>query len=222
MTDPGLVLIAPELEARGIELDALQRERLVRYAALLQHWNRRINLVGTQDSAELWQRHVLDCLMLASVPPNPALRRWLDVGSGAGLPGIVLAILRPDVDVTAAETVAKKATFLQEAARQLDLPNFHCLRQDVHRLAGRPDFVPFDALVARAFGPLGGLLALGVALLRPAGEVWAMKGRRWAAEAAQILPAVLAAYEPTPGVHPYCLEDQPEGFLLVYRRLTAA
>jgi 16S rRNA (guanine527-N7)-methyltransferase len=217
----GYALIAPELSARGIAPSAAQRERLERYAALLLHWNRRINLVGTHDPAELWQRHLLDCLMLQAVPRDPALQRWVDVGSGAGLPGIVWAIVHPELHVTAVESVARKATFLQEAARQLGLSNFACVRQDVHRLAATPGFATFDALLVRAFGPLGGVLRLGLELVRPGGELWAMKGRRWAAEAEQVPPEVRAGYRSAPAVHPYRLGEGAEAVILVYRRAPA-
>jgi 16S rRNA G527 N7-methylase RsmG len=81
-----------------------------------------------------------------------------------------------------------------------------------------PGFAPFDAVVARAFGSLAELLALGAPLLRPGGELWAMKGRRWEAEARQIPPAVRAAFEARPSVYPYRLEDGGAGVVLVYRR----
>lgn len=224
MSADGLALIQGDLATRGIALEAAQRERLGRYAELLLHWNQRINLVGAHDAPTLWRRHLLDCLLLEAVPRGPALRRWVDVGSGAGLPGVVLAIVHPEYHVTAVESVARKATFLREAARQLGLSNLDCVRQDVHRLAAQPGFAPFDALVARAFGPLSALLRLGQSLLRPGGEVWAMKGRRWEAEARQLPPALQAAYA-APAVHAYNVSSGPvpagqvggEGVVLVYR-----
>lgn len=229
MTGPGLALIEGELATHGITLDAVQCDRLARYAALLLHWNRRINLVGTRDPRILWRRHLLDCLMLETVPRRPALHRWLDVGSGAGLPGIVLAIVHPEYHVTTVDSVARKATFLAEATRQLGLPNVTCIRDDARRLATQPGFMPFDALVARAFGPLATLLELGVSLLQPSGEVWAMKGRRWQTEASGLSPALQRAYLAPPQVHPYCLAATPEptgtadaeAVVLIYRRPSA-
>jgi 16S rRNA (guanine527-N7)-methyltransferase len=210
--------IDPALIAHGITLDAAQRERIARYAALLEHWNRRINLVGTHDPAALWQRHLLDCLMLETVPRDPALQTWVDAGSGGGLPAVLLAIVHPEYRITAVESVAKKATFLQEAARQLGLSNLTCERRDVWHLAETPGFRPFDALVARAFRPLGDLLALGRRLVRPGGAVWAMKGRRWEEEAAALPPELRAAFPSAPAVHAYRLEPGGEGVILVYRR----
>jgi 16S rRNA (guanine527-N7)-methyltransferase len=217
MTRPAFALGEAQLAAHTLALSAAQRETIAHYVALLRHWNRRINLVGTQDAETLWQRHVLDCLMLATVPRPPAPRHWIDVGAGAGLPGVLLAILYPADRITAVESVARKATFLREAARQLALANFACAHADVRRLHEEPGFAPVDALVARAFAPLAELLALGPALLLPGGEVWAMKGRRWPAEAAQVPPALLAAYEPAPGVYPYRLGPDADGVVLVYR-----
>jgi 16S rRNA (guanine(527)-N(7))-methyltransferase RsmG len=218
MSAAELPFIEGALAAHGIAPDAAARERIVAYVALLAHWNRRINLVGTHDAATLWRRHVLDCLMLETVPRAPALRRWLDAGSGAGLPGVLLAILHPELRVEAVESAARKATFLGEVARQLQLANFACTRADAWKLAGTPAFAPPDALVARALAPLDDLLALGAALLRPGGELWAMKGRRWADEAAQVAPPRRAAFEPQPGVHAYALEGGADGVILVYRR----
>lgn len=216
----GFAAIAPVLAAHGIRLDPAAQARIERYAALLAHWNRRVNLVGTRDEAALWHRHILDCLMLEALPRDPALRRWLDAGSGGGLPGVLLAIVHPDWHVTAGERVARKATFLAEAARSLALPNLTVCREDVHRLADAPAFVPYDALVARAFAALEHLLALGRTLLRPGGEVWAMKGRRWEAEAARVPPQVLAAYAARPHVHEYRLPGPGgEGVVLVYHRV---
>lgn len=220
MSTEGFQSIVPVLAAHGIRLDPTAQSRIERYVALLEHWNRRINLVGTRDPKTLWHRHVLDCLMLEGYPRDPALLRWLDAGSGAGLPAVLLAILHPHWQVTAAERVARKATFLQEVVRTLALDNLTVLRADVHRLGDALDFVPYDALVARAFAPLDELLVLGRKLLRPAGELWAMKGRSWKAEAARVPPAVLAAYEAPPRVHTYRLGDHGggDGFVLVYRR----
>jgi 16S rRNA (guanine527-N7)-methyltransferase len=207
-----------ELTAHGIVLGSAARERLLAYAALLLHWNRRINLVGARSAEDLWRRHLLDCLMLETVPRDPALRRWVDAGSGGGLPAIVFAIVHPDLHVSAAESVAKKATFLAEAARQLGLSNLLCLHGDAYRLPATPAFVPFDALLARAFAPLGELLALGLRLVRPGGQLWAMKGRRWEAEAAAIPAELRAAFGDPPAVHAYRLGPRAEGVILVYRR----
>ena len=225
--------ITPELARHGISVDPATARRIERYADLLQRWNRRINLVGARDAATLWQRHILDCLMLETVPRPAGPRTWLDVGSGGGLPGLLLALLHPNDRVTAVESVAKKATFLQEAARQLALGNFVCIHGDVWRLAGSPGFTPSDALVARAFGSLADLLALGSTLLRPGGSVWAMKGRRWEAELAAVPQATRAHYEPAPDVHAYRLAALApaargaaapvagEGWVLVFHRRAA-
>lgn len=218
MSGAGFGAIAPALELHGVRLDDDARERIERYVALLEHWNRAINLVGARDAPALWQRHILDCLMLESVPRPEHLRRWLDVGSGAGLPGVLLAIVHPHWDVTAVESVARKATFLQEAARTLDLRNLAVLRADVDHLAAAPGFRRFDALVARAFGSLERLLALGGVLLRPGGELWAMKGRRWREEADRLPAALLTLYDADPRVHAYRLDAGGAGVVLVYRR----
>lgn len=218
MSEAPPAFFEPLLASHGIRLTAAQRRLLADYAALLERWNRRINLVGTRDRATLWRRHVADCLMLETVPRPATPRTWLDVGAGAGLPAVPLAVLHPEDRVLAVETVAKKVTFLQEVARGLPLPNLVPLRGDVYALAGDPAFAPCDVLVARAFAALPALLALGLALLRPGGEVWAMKGRRWEAEAATVPPPVRAGYADGPQVTAYRLDAEEEGCILVYRR----
>lgn len=204
MTDDPLSPLDPALAAHGVTLSPSQRARLATYVALLEQWNARINLVGTTDRHTLLHRHLLDCLLLATIPGAARPRHWLDVGAGAGLPGLLLAVLFPAHRVTLVDTVAKKVTFQQVAVRTLGLDNAAPLRADAAQLApGDSPFGPFDALVARAFAGLAHLLALGADLLPAGGEVWAMKGRRLAEEQARVPAATLAAYEPEPRLHTY-------------------
>lgn len=206
----------------GLSVSGMQKEQITRYTGMLHHWNRRINLTGARTLDELWRRHVLDCLMLSTVPEAGQPCHWLDVGSGAGLPGLILAILYPRSRITAVETVAKKATFLDYAIAELGLENASVFRRDVnemtHDLAHDTVEPSRDRMVARAFAPLPVLLRLAPRLLGPAGELWAMKGERWREEVAQADPADLAPFLPEPGLTPYRLQEQgPGGIVLVYR-----
>lgn len=220
MSGAGWALIAPALAAHGIAVDDARRARIEEYAALLLHWNRRINLVGATTPETLYTRHVLDCLMLETVPRDAALRRWVDIGAGAGLPGVLVALLHPDYTVTAVESAARKATFLREAARTLGLENLAVHRGDVHALARSPQGAGrFDVAVARAFAALDELMAVGARLLRPGGELWAMKGTRLAEEQARVRRGHAAAFEPVPRTYPYRFAEWgQEGVIAVYRR----
>ncbi len=158
--------------------------------------------------------------MLEAVPRGPALHEWLDVGAGAGLPGLLIALLHPEYRVTGTDTVAKKVTFQQEAARVLGLANYTALRADVNRLARDPAAqARYDAVVARAFADLAVLLPLARALLRPGGELWAMKGARWAEELERVPADARAAFAPEPRRFAYRLDAAgTEAVILVFRK----
>ncbi len=150
-------LIEPVLARQGVHLDARRRDGVVRFAELIAHWNRGINLVGNVE--RLYSRHLLDCLMLATLPWPVGAVEIVDVGAGAGLPGIVVALLHPECRVHGLETVAKKVTFQQVAASALELDNYLPRRQDAHRHARSPDGRGrYDVVLARAFAGLESLL----------------------------------------------------------------
>ena len=175
MTRPVTEAAAPEsrpLSAEQFRAAAdVSREtldRLERYAALLEKWNRAINLVARASLADLWRRHMLDSAQLwPLLPPPPAgrPRRLLDLGSGAGFPGLVLAIMAPAGgadEVHLVEADEKKAAFLCEAARATGTP-IVLHGQRIETL--RP--FPVDAVTARACAPLPRLLDYAAPFLRP-------------------------------------------------------
>jgi 16S rRNA (guanine527-N7)-methyltransferase len=151
-------------------------------------------LIGPREAPRLWDRHLINCGLLA--PALPADGRVADVGSGAGLPGLVLAIARPDVHVTVIEPLLRRTTFLQEVVDDLGLENV-----TVHR--GRADAVHglyrFDVVTARAVAPLDGLLPWCMPLVAPQGALLAMKGESAEAEIAAAAEACerLGCAEPT-------------------------
>jgi 16S rRNA (guanine527-N7)-methyltransferase len=215
----GLAAISSQLRRWGIALTPAQRERILAFLALLEHWNRRINLTGDRERGVLLHRHVLDCLMLEALPRPAGRRHWLDVGSGAGLPGLLIAIMHPEDLVTAVESAAKKATFLQHATRTLGLANVRVVRGDVGRLEPPPPGEqPYDVLVARAFADLERLLGLSARLLPPGAELWAMKGVRWEAELNRVPGALRARFDPQPRRLAYDLAPGgAAGVILVFR-----
>ncbi|WP_066359813.1 16S rRNA (guanine(527)-N(7))-methyltransferase RsmG [Herbidospora mongoliensis] len=136
-------------------------------------------LLGPREVPRIWDRHLLNCAVIAEVvPPDVKL---VDIGSGAGLPGIVLAIVRPDVTVTLLEPLLRRTVFLEECVETLKLPNVEVLRGRAEELKGKREF---DVATARAVAPLDRLLAWSLPLLTEGGELLAMKGERAAEELA--------------------------------------
>jgi len=170
--------LAPELavdlqrgcEALGLDIAAERRELMLRYLALLAHWNRVFNLTAVRDERQMVTRHLLDSLAVA---PHVCGERLLDAGSGAGLPGIPLAILFPGREFFLLDSSGKKTRFLFQVKTALGLDNMSVQRARAETfVAGKP----FDAVLSRAFAPLGDMLAACRHLLAPGGCFLAMKG----------------------------------------------
>jgi 16S rRNA (guanine527-N7)-methyltransferase len=151
------------------------KDQLDRYLALLETWNKRINLTSVRDANEIRRKHFDDSL--AVVPHLPAEARTLvDVGSGAGFPGAVLALARPDLAVTLVESNNKKVAFLRTVARELGLANVTVDASRIEAVRDRQGFVPFDVAISRATFAVPDWLTLGLTLVRPGGLVIAMEG----------------------------------------------
>lgn len=163
------------LAALGLELSAATQSMLLRYVALLKKWNATYNLTAIRDEKDMVTQHLLDSLSLLPALENSALvtRRWADVGSGAGLPGIPLAIARPDFDMTLVEAVEKKSAFQRQAKIELGLTNVAIHGGRVEDMAGGS----FDAVVSRAFSDLADFIRLAGHLPAPGGRLYAMKGQ---------------------------------------------
>lgn len=130
-------------------------------------------LLGPREADRIWPRHVLNCAVLADVLPA-GCRSVCDLGSGAGLPGLVLAILRPDVPMVLLEPLLRRSTFLDEVVTDLGLDHVQVVRARAEEYAaGTPDH---DAVVARAVAPLSRLVGWALPLLRPGGVLLALKG----------------------------------------------
>jgi 16S rRNA (guanine527-N7)-methyltransferase len=153
------------------------------YARLLAEPGIERGLLGPSETARLWDRHLLNSAVVAELVPGGA--RVADLGSGAGLPGIVLAILLPDSEVTLIEPMERRTSFLAECVTELGLDNARVLRGRAEDLAGQ---VAADVVTARAVAKLGRLAALAVGLTRPGGLVLAIKGATAASEVAQASP----------------------------------
>ena len=159
----------------GLNLTDTQFEQLLGYLALIQKWNKVYNLTAVRDPQEMLTHHLLDSLtaiapLVRHTQGRPA--KVLDVGSGGGLPGIVLAISRPELDVSCVDTVGKKAAFIQQVAATLKLPNLRGIHARVEALTG-----PFDVICCRAFASLPDFVSWSRNALAGQGVWMAMKGK---------------------------------------------
>lgn len=143
----------------------------IRFADLLAVDGVTRGLIGPREVPRLWDRHLVNCALFAGAIPDGV--DLCDIGSGAGLPGIVLALVRPDLRVTLVEPLLRRTTFLEEAVETLGLENVDVVRARAEDLHGERDFA---AVTSRAVAPLDRLLAWSLPLVRPGGEVVAMKG----------------------------------------------
>lgn len=143
---------------------------VVRYADLLVGPGVERGLIGPREAPRLWDRHLLNCAVVVSRIPEHAT--VADVGSGAGLPGLVWAIMRPDLHVTLIEPVLRRTTFLEEAVDELELAGVTVQRSRAEDAAGG-----FDVVTARAVAPLEKLAGWCLPLVRPGGVLLALKGR---------------------------------------------
>ncbi|MCX7165884.1 MAG: 16S rRNA (guanine(527)-N(7))-methyltransferase RsmG [Rhodocyclales bacterium] len=174
------------LAALGLDLSLAMQSKLLGYVALLKKWNATYNLTAIRNESEMVTQHLLDSLSILQALSESTLagprsripgrrspgRRWADVGSGAGLPGIPLAIARPDFDMTLIESSDKKSAFQRQAKIELALAN-------VTVAGGRVQDVPggqFDVVVSRAFAELADFVSLAGHLAVKNGRLYAMKG----------------------------------------------
>jgi 16S rRNA (guanine527-N7)-methyltransferase len=176
--------------ALGIAISPAQRLGLVGYVDLLARWNATYNLTAVRDRDAVWAQHIADCLavlpaMDAQLAASPA-SQVLDVGSGGGLPGVVLALMRPALDVTCVDAVGKKAAFVRQVAGAIALPNLHAAHSRVEALRAPA----FDLITSRAFASLADFVTLTRGLLAPGGRWMAMKGKHPADEIAALPPDV--------------------------------
>ena len=167
----------------GVQLPAGAVERLLDYQALLARWNATYNLTAIRDPLEMVSRHLVDSLAILPYVQGQSLA---DLGTGPGLPGIPLALARPELQVLLVDSNGKKVRFLREAIRSLKLENVRAVQSRVEEVEGQ-----FDCITARAFASLEDMLAWGGHLLTKDGIWLAMKGRHPDEE----LPGVSAGFE---------------------------
>lgn len=180
--------LAEGLQAFDLELSEAQQRQLLGYLELLGKWNKVYNLTAVRDPAEMLTHHLLDSLsVITPLRRHTAGRplRVLDVGSGGGLPGVVIAICCPELRVDCVDTVGKKAAFIQQAAGALGLPNLRGLHARVESLTDA-----YDVITSRAFASLADFSAWSRQALAEQGVWMAMKGKRPDDEIAALPPEV--------------------------------
>lgn len=173
--------------AMGITLNDAQQELLLDYVDVLFKWNNAYNLTAVREKTQMISRHILDSLSIVNFING---KNILDVGSGAGLPGIVLAIYFPDKHITLVDSNGKKTRFLQTVKQTLTLDNITVIQTRVENM-GAP--MHFDCITSRAFAEFGKMIHLTAHLLEPKGQMVAMKG--------QVLPEELSAIDKHYKVH---------------------
>ncbi len=190
-----------ETKAFGIAFDPGDLSRLGKYLAMLLEANTQFNLTAITDPHQAWIKHIFDSLTLLphlvsatklgsdgleSSPGAKQTTRVIDIGSGGGLPGVPLAIVMPALQFTLCEATGKKAEFLSQVARTLQLPNLNVLNHRAETIGRDPDHRErYDGVVARAVGRLAVLVELAAPLARVGGHVLAIKGQKASQEVDQ-------------------------------------
>ncbi len=174
--------LARGLEQMALPLPAAVQEKLLAYVGLLVKWNRVYNLTAVRDPAEMVTRHLLDSL---SVVPHMQGPRVLDVGSGAGLPGIPLALVKPEWQFVLLDSNGKKTRFITQSCIEMGLSN---VSVETCRIEDYRPQVPFDSVISRAFSELSAMLVATGRLCQPEGVMLAMKGEYPAQELAVVPP----------------------------------
>ncbi|GAA5232852.1 16S rRNA (guanine(527)-N(7))-methyltransferase RsmG [Verticiella sediminum] len=164
-----------DAQGLGLSLDRRQTDALVEYLAQLSRWNRTYNLTAIREVEAMRVQHILDCLAIVPLLRQllPAQATLLDVGSGGGLPGVVLAVMEPGWVVTCVDAVEKKMAFVRQVSGVLRLPNLKAQHARVETLA----IEPVDVVISRAFASLDDFAALAGRHVREDGTLAAMKGR---------------------------------------------
>ncbi|NWA63573.1 16S rRNA (guanine(527)-N(7))-methyltransferase RsmG [Pantoea sp. B9002] len=160
------------LKAANISLTDQQKQQLVGYVELLHKWNKAYNLTSVRDPQQMLVRHILDSVV---VEPHLQGERFIDVGTGPGLPGIPLAIVRPQSHFTLLDSLGKRVRFLRQVQHELGLTNITPVQSRVEAFPSEP---PFDGVISRAFASLEDMLTWCHHLPGPEGRFYALKGVR--------------------------------------------
>lgn len=169
------------LSALGVPLDTAQQQKLLDYIALIVKWNKVYNLTAVREPEAMIAHHLLDSL--AVLPYLTGVHRLIDVGSGAGLPGIPLAIARPDMKIALLDSNHKKTTFMRQVCMELGLTNAEVVCERVEQWQPQDKY---DAVISRAYSELKEFVRLSAHLVAKGGKLYAMKGLYPVEEIAQL------------------------------------
>ena len=198
----------------GIELTEMMQKQLITYASLLKEWNEKINLTAITEESEVMEKHFYDCILALRLV-NPG-NEMADVGTGAGFPGLVFKIVRPELNVTLLEPTEKKCSFLNEVIRQLDLKGVTVVNERAEDYA-KNHRESFDLVTARAVAALPVLAELCVPLVKMNGTFLAMKGSKGKDEAREAQDGVAKLGCDGKDFHEdHLLSNQDERYNLVY------
>lgn len=164
--------LASLLKAAGISLSDQQKEQLVAYVGLLDKWNKAYNLTSVRDPQQMLVRHILDSIVVA---PHLKGERFIDVGTGPGLPGIPLAIVLPQAHFTLLDSLGKRVRFLRQVQHELGLANITPVQSRIETFPSEP---PFDGVISRAFASLQDMVNWCHHLPSAQGQFYALKGVR--------------------------------------------
>lgn len=160
------------LQAANISLSDQQKQQLIGYVSLLDKWNKAYNLTSVRDPQQMLVRHILDSIVVA---PHLKGLRFIDVGTGPGLPGIPLAIVMPEAHFTLLDSLGKRVRFLRQVQHELGLENITPVQSRVEEFPSEP---PFDGVISRAFASLEDMVNWCHHLPAPEGRFFALKGVR--------------------------------------------
>ena len=201
---PGAFKVPTHLRSLAHTIFGEQRELAERYAHILGKRGAEQGLIGPREVDRIWERHLMNCALMTRVLDTHPVRTLADVGSGAGLPGLVLAIARPGIDITLIETMQRRVHFLNETVRELDLSNVEVVRARAEDLHGRREF---QIVTARAVAALDTLATWTLPLVAGGGELIALKGQNAASEVQKAAKVLARLHGSDPRVE---VIDSPE------------
>lgn len=180
----------------AIDFDEQQLRHLENYLTSLQRWNKKINLTGFKTAEQMFGKLVLDSLIPFSLSIFSNGEKGMDIGSGGGIPGIVLAIVLPLSEIYSVDKVEKKIVFQQMIKSELNLTNFFPFVGDIDSLKKQPEEnVAYDFIVSKAWSQLDRLLETGLYFLKKGGKVIAWKGQKWDEELNATQADVIEQYQ---------------------------
>lgn len=208
--------LAQEAADFGITLTPRQEQQFVAYGRLLQGWNQKLNLTAIDDEEGIRVRHFLDSLSCATVTGELDGKSLVDVGTGAGFPGLPLKILYSGLALTLVESVTKKTRFLEEVVAELELEGVRIVDERAETVGQNPEHrAQYDWAVARAVAALPVLAEYLLPLCHVGGHMLAMKGESAPQEVEEAAEAIRKLGGAPPALHPIHLPHHPETYYLV-------